>query len=415
LGVRLVTSKVSLTGAEKERIRLQALKILSHSSFRKSARSVKLFGRLVEGALSDDVESLKERILGHEVFGRATNYDTSADPIVRNSASEIRKRLAQYYDESRGEYEVRIEVVAGSYIPEFHFEEHHSLPDKTPKPAGQISLSHTDLDGVDAHASFPAISLPKSHLVPKVKTAWQWYAATATVLLLMLAGGVIHYRSRSALDSFWKPLLSSRSEVFISAGHGGAGRSDAAAATSQPVHRVLRPADSMALARITSLLDEKGKKYEIRLDEETKEDDLKGRSVVLIGSLNNVWSLRLLKDLRYRPMRDDVTGKYWISDSQHPDLRSWQISHEPDIGKRTIDYALITRVKDPESGETVIALGGLGLNGTEAAADFVTKTNYLAFLPKVMLNGDANAQIVLKTNVADGVTGPPEIRSTYSW
>lgn len=40
---------------------------------------------------------LKERTIGVEIFGRPSDYETSADPIVRVKATEIRKRLAQHY------------------------------------------------------------------------------------------------------------------------------------------------------------------------------------------------------------------------------------------------------------------------------------------------------------------------------
>src|ERR1019366_8610359 len=71
--------------------------------------------------LAGDTSSLKERTLGIEVFGRAPDYDTSQDPIVRSGAAEIRKKLAQYYQEPGHGSEVRIELLSGSYIAEFHF------------------------------------------------------------------------------------------------------------------------------------------------------------------------------------------------------------------------------------------------------------------------------------------------------
>ena len=40
---------------------------------------------------------IKERTLGIEIFGRPADYDTASDPIVRVTAAEIRKRIAQYY------------------------------------------------------------------------------------------------------------------------------------------------------------------------------------------------------------------------------------------------------------------------------------------------------------------------------
>ena len=68
--------------------------------FRGSRRCQILLRRITEQTIAGDVDSLKERTLGVEVFGRPPNYDTSQDPVVRASAAEIRKKLAQYYQEA---------------------------------------------------------------------------------------------------------------------------------------------------------------------------------------------------------------------------------------------------------------------------------------------------------------------------
>src|SRR5438034_610312 len=70
--------------------------------------------------LEDKAADLKERTLGVAVFGREPTYDTSTDPIVRATAGEIRKRIAQYYQEPGHEHEIRISLSPGSYIPEFN-------------------------------------------------------------------------------------------------------------------------------------------------------------------------------------------------------------------------------------------------------------------------------------------------------
>ncbi|MGA3008614.1 MAG: hypothetical protein ABSD72_00005, partial [Terracidiphilus sp.] len=55
---------------------------------------------VVEQTLLGNTDQLKERIIGIEVFDRQPDYDPSADPIVRFTASEVRKRLAMYYVDS---------------------------------------------------------------------------------------------------------------------------------------------------------------------------------------------------------------------------------------------------------------------------------------------------------------------------
>ena len=110
-----------LSPEKAEEIRALLERVLGSHLFRGSRRCQILLRHITERTLAGDIASLKERTLGVEVFGRAPDYDTSQDPIVRAGAAEIRKKLAQYYQEPGHESEVRIDLLAGSYIAEFHF------------------------------------------------------------------------------------------------------------------------------------------------------------------------------------------------------------------------------------------------------------------------------------------------------
>jgi TolB-like protein len=80
------------------------------------------FLRLVVGhALQGQIDSLRERMLGAEMFGRPIDYDTGNDPVVRVKAGEVRKKLAQFYSETGDVHAVRIELPSGHYAPRFHF------------------------------------------------------------------------------------------------------------------------------------------------------------------------------------------------------------------------------------------------------------------------------------------------------
>ena len=74
---------------------------------------------VTERALSHKQEPLTERTLGVEIFARSPNYDTDADPIVRVTASELRKRLTQYYEEPAHAGEIRVVIRKGTYVAEF--------------------------------------------------------------------------------------------------------------------------------------------------------------------------------------------------------------------------------------------------------------------------------------------------------
>ena len=69
--------------------------------------------------MAADFDALKEKAIGMEVFGRPPGYDTSADAIVRVTASDVRKRLSQHYGRPGTAAEYRISLPAGSYVPQF--------------------------------------------------------------------------------------------------------------------------------------------------------------------------------------------------------------------------------------------------------------------------------------------------------
>src|SRR5260370_17177203 len=94
--------------AEREAIRNQMERMLANQLFKNSKRYPNLLRYIVEHTLAGFPAELKERTLGVEVFGRQPDYDTNADPVVRATAGEIRKPIAQYYHEHGHETEIRI-------------------------------------------------------------------------------------------------------------------------------------------------------------------------------------------------------------------------------------------------------------------------------------------------------------------
>ena len=108
--------------AEQANLARSALEsVLSSDAFAPSKRCQDFLRLIVEHALAGDLDALRERMIGVEMFGRRVDYDTSNDAVVRVRATEVRKRLAQYYREAVPAPIVRIELSPGSYVPEFHW------------------------------------------------------------------------------------------------------------------------------------------------------------------------------------------------------------------------------------------------------------------------------------------------------
>jgi hypothetical protein len=92
--------------------------IIEGKAFRGSDRCGRFLAYIVDQAITGHFESLKERVIGVEVFGRPPDYSTSEDAIVRVTASDIRKRLERHYRKNGTISSIHIALPVGSYIPE---------------------------------------------------------------------------------------------------------------------------------------------------------------------------------------------------------------------------------------------------------------------------------------------------------
>lgn len=98
-------------------------RILESQPFRGSRRCCRFLEYSVQQVLKGSVQDgLKERTIGIEALQRSADYDTSEDAIVRVTANEVRKRLAQYYQAAGGTGGPVISLPTGSYAVVFHWQ-----------------------------------------------------------------------------------------------------------------------------------------------------------------------------------------------------------------------------------------------------------------------------------------------------
>jgi TolB-like protein/Tfp pilus assembly protein PilF len=120
-------------------VRTHLFEVLSSDAFKGGKRAQDFLQLVVEHALAGRTDNLRERMLGAEMFGRPVGYDTANDAVVRVKASEVRKRLAQYYQTLAAPPAIRIDLQSGSYVPQFYIE----LPEtseSTPPSASEVVL-----------------------------------------------------------------------------------------------------------------------------------------------------------------------------------------------------------------------------------------------------------------------------------
>jgi TolB-like protein/Tfp pilus assembly protein PilF len=154
----------SLNSEQAELVRQHLREVLSSAAFAGSKRTQEFLQLVVEHALADRVDSLRERMIGAEMFGRPIDYDTANDAVVRVKATDVRRRLAHYYRESVKEPLVRIELPVGSYVPRFLW----AATDKS------VSASASREDSrMEVGLQFPRVSL------------WAWVLAIGAVVLVV--------------------------------------------------------------------------------------------------------------------------------------------------------------------------------------------------------------------------------------
>ena len=93
---------------------------------------------IVERTLDGQEQSIKAYSIAVDVFGRGTDFDPQADPIVRVQARRLRGLLDDYYRGSGLQDAVQIRLPVGRYIPEFVVAEAEST-EPTRLPAVHMS------------------------------------------------------------------------------------------------------------------------------------------------------------------------------------------------------------------------------------------------------------------------------------
>ena len=199
------------TFSEEEKLAAneQLERLLANPFFSHSRRFPSFLRFIVSQTLLGRTDLLKERTLGIEVFGKSANYDTANDPIVRVTAAEIRKRIAQYYQDPAHEHELRLSLPPGSYVPKF--DPPHGV--RTEEPHSTLLTVH----GVLESPTTGSLSVPHVGAAAPAKHGWTTPVLTSVVLLLMAVGGWLWWQSSqtSALMEFWAPVLNSSDPVLF--------------------------------------------------------------------------------------------------------------------------------------------------------------------------------------------------------
>jgi hypothetical protein len=411
------TATAALTDEERKAIHEQLERLLINSHFKQSRRFPSFLRFVIDQTLQGQTDLLKERTLGIEIFGREADYDTASDPIVRVTATEIRKRIAQYYQEPGHETELRVSLPAGSYIPQFHW------------PQAAKETGHAEIvvaPPTSVSAELLEVETPLDQTQRQGRPAF-WRRATVGILaaavLCAAAAYLWHSVQRSAFDFFWGPLVKSSEPVLFCVAdqsrYSTITLRDAATPSRQTQLQDNLTAiiidDLNPIVRVAGLLQANGKKYTLKGEGTTDLMDLRNGPTVFIGAFDNAWTLRLTAPLRYHFANNPDMTDFSIVDSTKPGQAGWVVDRFQQMTTNNYrDYAIVARFTDSTTGKLAVVAAGVARGGTRVATEYLTDPADLAQLERAAGN-KKNMEVVLSTQIIDGEPGTPKVEASYFW
>ena len=359
--------------------------LFASPAFKGSRRSQQFLQHIVEKTLAGQGDELKERNLGVALFGRAPAYDTGEDAVVRVTASDVRKRLQQYY--SQRDSAIRVELRAGSYTPEFR-----SYPVMAAAPPAPPAAELERKRGGHWRKLLLACALLGVVAMP---AAWLWNGRQMAesvsprhVLpwsVLLQEGHQVQLVLADPDVSAMQELTGSQISLSDYANRRYLTNPDSYGKDMQRAFRLLRGVNVAAvdvgialsvskLAGATSARLKINRARSLQLSAFRTDDDF----VILGSERSNPWSTLFRDQLDFDFVRDPELNREIIRNKR---VQAGELArYLPTAGGwDTGDaFAIIAFVPNPQQAGKVLLVAGTNAEGTEAAGQFVANLAELA-------------------------------------
>jgi hypothetical protein len=394
-------------------LRQHVKEIIAGPAFKGSQRSGQFLTYIVEKAIAGHFESLKERVIGVELFGRSPSYDTGDDAIVRVTASDVRRRLLQHYGQHGTSSQLRISLPLGSYVPEITREPQTKA---TPHQGGERQVQESTTEASVSFASSgnpkkpvatsPAELVPESLIGKLRRIRWRPLAIIVIFAVIAGAGALLSHPFRKEAGAApvvpWSAFFNSPNptQVVMSdanlvtiqeftgkeistsdyANHNYIPDPNALTPeASRLIHIVLlgdNPAevDTPIVVNIARLAQAASRKISVRGARGIQLSDLKNDdNFVFLGSpRSNPWTGLFSDQLDFRFIFDQDSRQEIIR-NVHPRPHELNSYVPTALGWATgKSFAIVALVQNPDQNGHVLLLAGANGEGTEAAGKFVT-------------------------------------------
>jgi tetratricopeptide (TPR) repeat protein len=150
-------------------------RILADPEFHCTQRNRRFLRFVAEEYFRGRGQAIKAYTIAVDVFGRASSFDPSTDPIVRIEATRLRIALTRYYELYGRDRPVRISLPKGHYVPVFS---------RAPDPAQEEPQSRAE-----PPERLPSPELPSFEPYPDGRP--RWFSGVLGIACAALLGGLL--------------------------------------------------------------------------------------------------------------------------------------------------------------------------------------------------------------------------------
>ena len=392
------------------------------SQLRRAARSREFLFYVAGKSLKEGSTEIHEQEIGHFVFGRDKDYDTSQDNIVRVSATELRKRIDGYFAAEGADEPLVFEIPRGGYMPVFRL---RSKEPPVPTAAGAQDPPIT-APQVPFYRQLPFLLVSAIAILLAVYCAFLWRENRAKDRVLQPLDG------KPALAAFWPRFLDSSHESDIILADTSFALIEDIAKRYFPLSEYLngsyvrqiqasdlsadRKADLSLIAvrnngslgdfRVTQrirALDPTFTRLVVEYAREYTADSIKRHNVILIGSQkSNPWVglfySQMAFTIEYDPSLDQSFVK--VNNPRAGEQALYPVVPNPDA---PVGYSIIAYLPNPSHTADALIIAGSNSQATDAAGEFLTsEVSMERLLKRFPSNQIPYFEVLLKTTRLNG-------------
>lgn len=398
------------------------------ASFERSPRLRELLLYICEQAIQGHPQELKEQVIGRRVFGRAPDYSSADDNIVRVEARQLRKRLEEYFaGEGKAEPTV-IVIPKGGYLPSFEPREAPSTETpltvapvpEVPRPSHKQWLAIALATLLALAAVWLLLPLPL-HWDRTISTASQppqrgplWpllfdghqqtmivCADSALVMAQKITQGPI------SLDQYVQREYDKSNSHLTAA--------DSVLLRTLQGEQFTDIADVRLVQRMAHLNANQWDRAVVRSARTVELQDFKTGNIILLGSSrSNPWDLLFEPQQNFRfGFNYDPADRYAYVQNMAPQPGEQPIYRGAGPGQPGYVFATITLVPDLRHYGKVLIIAGTTAEGTETAGEFITDREASAGLIRTLLERNKGKipyfEVLLRSGAFAGVAQRTEV------